>query len=231
MPTKTDVKRPYESDESTQTQEAEPLSIIGKPVMKVDAMAKVVGETMSADDLALPRMLFCKLKRSPHPHARIVNVDTSKAEAMPGVVAALVGAELPIPFGILPVSEDELALCIDKTRFVGDPVAAVAAVDEETAEAALDHIDVEYEVLQPIMSIEDALREDSEPIHAGELHKGRDDSAGANVHKAVSLEFGDLEEGSPKPTSCARTRSSFRATHTFPRNSMRRTLPTGPTAR
>ena len=188
MPTRTDVERP---EESTPTQEAEPLSIIGKPVMKVDAMAKVVGETMFADDLALPRMLFCKLKRSPHPHARIVNVDTSKAEAMPGVVAALVGAELPITFGILPVSQDEHALCIDKTRFVGDPVAAVAAVDEETAEAALDHIDVEYEVLQPIMSIEDALREDSEPIHAGELHK----SVEGNVHKAVSLEFGDLEEG------------------------------------
>ena len=197
MPTKTDVKRPEESTPTQElpTQEKDPLSIIGKPVMKVDAMAKVVGETMFADDLALPRMLFCKLKRSPHPHARILKVDTSKAAAMPGVVATLVGAELPIPFGILPVSEDEHALCIDKTRFVGDPVAAVAAVDEETAEAALDHIDVEYEVLQPIMSIEDALREDPEPIHAGELHKGRDESAGTNVHKAVSLEFGDVEEG------------------------------------
>ena len=192
MPTKTDVERP---SESTPIREAEPLSIIGKPLMKVDAMAKVVGETMFADDLALPRMLFCKLKRSPHPHARIVNVDTSKAEAMPGVVATLVGAELPIPFGILPVSQDEHALCIDKTRFVGDPVAAVAAVDEETAEAALDSIDVEYEVLQPIMSIEEALAEGSEPIHTGELHKGRDENAGTNVHKAVSLEFGDLDEG------------------------------------
>jgi len=191
MPTKTDIKPPKES---APTHEAEPLSIIGKPVMKVDAMAKVVGETLFADDLALPRMLFCKIKRSPHPHARIVRVDTSKAEAMPGVVAALVGAELPIPFGILPVSQDEHALCADKVRFVGDPVAAVAAIDEETAEAALDLIDVDYEVLQPIMSIEDALADDSEPIHTGELHRG-DDSVQGNVHKAVSLEFGDLEEG------------------------------------
>jgi 4-hydroxybenzoyl-CoA reductase alpha subunit len=172
----------------------EPLSIIGKPLMKVDAMAKVAGETLFADDLALPRMLFCKIKRSPHPHARIIKVDTRRAEALSGVVAVLVGAELPIPFGILPVSQDEHALCIDKARFVGDPVAAVAAVDEETAEAALEHIDVDYEVLQSIMTIEEALAADSEPIHTGELHRG-DDSVKGNVHKAVSLEFGDVEEG------------------------------------
>jgi len=174
--------------DSTPTQDTEPLSIIGKPVMKVDAMAKVVGETLFADDLALPRMLFCKLKRSPHPHARVLNVDTSRAEAMEGVVAVLVGSELPVPFGILPVSQDEHALCIDKVRFVGDPVAAVAAIDEETATVALELIDIEYEVLPPIMAIEEALAEDSEPIQTGKGIEG-------NVHKAVSLEFGDIEEG------------------------------------
>ncbi len=184
MPTKTDVT----PEESTPAQEAEPLSIIGKPLMKVDAMAKVAGETLFADDLAFPRMVFCKIKRSSHPHARIVNVDTSKAEALPGVLAVLVGKELPIPFGILPVSRDEHALCIDKVRFVGDPVAAVAAVDEETAEAALELIDVEYEVLQPIMSIEEALADTADPIHASERIDG-------NVHKAVTLQFGDIEEG------------------------------------
>ena len=184
MPTKTDVT----PEESTPTQEAELLSIIGKPLMKVDAMAKVAGETLFADDLAFPRMLFCKIKRSPHPYARIVNVDTSKAEALAGVRAVLVGSELPITFGILPVSQDEHALCLDKVRFVGDPVAAVAAVDEETAEAALEHINVEYEELQPIMSIEDALADTAEPIHASERIDG-------NVHKAVTLQFGDIEEG------------------------------------
>ena len=183
-PTKTDI----EPEESTPAQEAEPLSIIGKPLMKVDAMAKVAGETLFADDLAFPRMVFCKMKRSPHPHARIVNVDTSKAEAQPGVLAVLVGSELPIPFGILPVSQDEHALCIDKVRFAGDPVAAVAAVDEETAEAALELIEVEYEVLPPIMSIEDALADTAEPIHVSERIDG-------NVHKAVTLQFGDVEEG------------------------------------
>ena len=183
-PTKTDVA----PEQSSPAQEAEPLSIIGKPLMKVDAMAKVSGETLFADDLAFPRMVFCKMKRSPHPHARILNVDTSKAEVLPGVLAVLVGSELPIPFGILPVSQDEHALCIDKVRFAGDPVAAVAAVDEETAEAALEHIDVEYEVLPPIMSIEDALADTTDPIHESERIDG-------NVHKAVTLQFGDVEEG------------------------------------
>jgi 4-hydroxybenzoyl-CoA reductase subunit alpha len=184
MSTKTDV----DIEPAKPVQEEEPLTIIGKPNMKVDAMAKVSGETLFADDMALPRMLFCKIKRSPHPHARIVGVDTSRAEAMEGVVATLIGKELPIPFGILPVSEDEHALCIDKVRFVGDPVAAVAAVDEETAEEAIKRIEVDYEVLPPIMSIEEALASDEEPIHRSERVQG-------NVQKAVSLQFGDIEEG------------------------------------
>ena len=87
-------------------------------------------------------MLWCKLLRSPHPHARIVAIDTARARALPGVEAVLTGADLPIPFGILPVSQDEHALCPDVVRFVGDPVAAVAAIDEETALAACDLIEV-----------------------------------------------------------------------------------------
>jgi 4-hydroxybenzoyl-CoA reductase subunit alpha len=184
MSTKIDV----EPSEKTTAREAEPLTIIGKPNMKVDAMAKVSGETLFADDLALPRMLFCKMLRSPHPHARIVKVDVRKAQAMPGVVATLVGSELPIPFGILPVSQDEHALCPDKVRFVGDPVAAVAAIDEETAERALRLIEVEYEILPPVMSIEEALAPDAPVIHEDERYRG-------NVQKAVSLQFGDVEEG------------------------------------
>jgi len=163
------------------------LHIIGQPLPKVDAMAKVCGETVFVDDLSLPRMLYCKIKRSPHPHARILKVDTTGAQRLPGVVATLVGWELPIPFGILPVSQDEHALAIEKARFVGDPVAAVAAVDEETAELALRHIDVTYQVLRPIMSIEEALEEEEVRVH--------DYGPRGNIHKTVSLQFGDLEEG------------------------------------
>jgi 4-hydroxybenzoyl-CoA reductase alpha subunit len=185
--TKVRVKPKKKAPSASRPASEDGLSIIGQPLPKIDAMAKVTGETLFADDLSLPRMLYCKIKRSPHPHARILSVDTSAADALPGVVATLVGGELPIPFGILPVSQDEHALAIDKVRFVGDPVAAVAAVDEETAERALRHIDVKYELLRPIMSVEEALAEDDDRIH--------DYGSRGNVHKEVALQFGDIEEG------------------------------------
>ena len=91
----------------------EDLAVIGQPLEKVDAAAKVTGQTLFADDLVLPRMVYARLLRSPHPHARIRRLDVSRAAAHPGVLATLVGAELPIPFGILPVSQDEHALALD----------------------------------------------------------------------------------------------------------------------
>src|SRR6266581_745989 len=99
------------------------LRVVGKALRKVDATAKVTGATRFADDLFLPRMLYAKLLRSPHAHALITGIDTSRAQALPGVKAVLTGKDLPIPFGILPVSQDEHALAPDKVRFVGDPVA------------------------------------------------------------------------------------------------------------
>jgi 4-hydroxybenzoyl-CoA reductase alpha subunit len=163
------------------------LRVVGKAHRKVDAVAKVTGATKFADDLTLPRMLFCKLLRSPHPHARIVRVDTSKAAQLTGVKAVLTGKDLPIPFGILPVSQDEHALCPEKVRFIGDPVAAVAATTEETATAALDLIDVTYELLRPIGSAEDAVAHPEPRIH--------DYGDSGNLHKLIHLEFGDVEEG------------------------------------
>ncbi len=124
---------------------------IGKSWDQVDAMAKAKGETEYADDLFLPRMLYAKMLRSPHPHARIKNIDLTKALKRRGVIAALTGRDVPIPFGILPVSQDEEALCVEKVRMIGDPVAAIAAIDEETAEAALDDIVVEYEIFPSIL--------------------------------------------------------------------------------
>jgi 4-hydroxybenzoyl-CoA reductase alpha subunit len=161
------------------------LRVVGRALPKVDAVAKVTGRTRFADDLSLPRMLHCKLLRSTTPHAEIRAIDTRRAEAMAGVFAVLTGADLPIPYGILPVSVDEHALCLDKVRFVGDPVAAVAAVDEETAEEACRAIDVQYAPLEPVASIEDALDAENPRIHLyGDGH---------NVHKAVALEFGDVD--------------------------------------
>src|SRR5438477_338174 len=163
------------------------LRVVGKAIRKVDATAKVTGATRFADDLFLPRMLYAKLLRSPHPHARITGIETSKAQALPGVKAVLTGRDLPIPFGILPVSQDEHALAIDKVRFVGDPVAGIAAASEEIATAALDLIDVRYESLRPITDAEDAITHPEPRIH--------DYGDSGNLHKLVNLEFGDVAEG------------------------------------
>jgi 4-hydroxybenzoyl-CoA reductase alpha subunit len=165
------------------TQSTEEFSIVGKPLTKPDAFAKVSGQTKFADDLALPRMLYGRILRSPHPHARILHVDTDRARALPGVLAVLTGDDLPVKFGILPVSQDEEALAREKVRYVGDPIAAVAASDEWIADEALDLIEMQFQELPHVMSIEQAIAADGEPIHGS-----------SNVHKAVALEFGDTED-------------------------------------
>src|SRR5256712_3619275 len=102
------------------------MRVVGKPLPKVDAAAKVTGRALYADDIALPRTLHCKILRSPHPHARILSIDTAAAKRIPGVLAVITGLDLPIKFGILPVTQDERALEHEKVRYVGDPIAAAA---------------------------------------------------------------------------------------------------------
>ncbi|HEX6507874.1 MAG TPA: aldehyde oxidase, partial [Chloroflexota bacterium] len=128
------------------------LAVIGKPNLKYDWHSKLTGAARYTDDLRLPRMIYGRLLRSPYPHARILRVDTSRAEALPGVFAVVTGKDFPVPYGILPSSQDETALAVDKVRYVGEAVAAVAAVDEWTAEEACNCIEVVYEPLQPLMS-------------------------------------------------------------------------------
>ncbi|MHC4861357.1 MAG: molybdopterin cofactor-binding domain-containing protein, partial [Planctomycetota bacterium] len=159
--------------------------LIGKSPRKIDGLSKCTGVTQFADDLSMPRMLYAKLHRSPVAHARIVEIDASEAEAMPGVLAVLTGEAMPETFGILPVSQDEHALCLDRVRFVGDPVAAVAAVDEETAFAAMNAIKVEYEPLPEVFSPEKAIENETPPLH--------DYGDDGNVHKRVSMQFGDVD--------------------------------------
>jgi 4-hydroxybenzoyl-CoA reductase alpha subunit len=160
--------------------------VIGVPRRRVDARAKVTGQTRFADDIFLPRMAHCKLLRSPHPHARIRKIDTSRALAHPGVYLVLTGKDLPIEYGILPVSQDEQALCLDHVRHVGDPVAAVIAREELTAFEALDLIDVDYDILATISDPEEALATREPRIH----EYGEE----GNIHKRVALEFGDVEK-------------------------------------
>ena len=162
------------------------MKIIGVPRRRVDGRAKVTGQTKFADDLMLPRTVHCKLLRSPLPHARILAIDTARALAHPGVHLVLTGREFPIPYGILPVSQDEHALAIDRVRFVGDPVAAVVARDELTAFEALDLIDVQYEPLRTFSTPEESLAHPAPRIH--------EYGDSGNIHKLVSLRFGDVDQ-------------------------------------
>ena len=130
-------------------------------------------------------MLYAKILRSSVAHARILSIDTSEAEAMEGVQAVLTGRDLPVSFGILPVSQDEHALSIDRVRFVGDPVVAVAAVDEDTAFRAIQRIQVETEEIPAVYDPARAIRNETPPIH--------DYGDDGNVHKRVSMCFGDVE--------------------------------------
>src|ERR1700680_3411246 len=118
------------------------FSIIGKSIAMVDAAGKTTGAGKYTDDLSLPSMLTGKILHSPHPHARIKRIDTSRAENLDGVVAVVVGSDAPNPYGILPVGHDEHALALDKVRYVGDNVACVVAVDDATADKALEFLDV-----------------------------------------------------------------------------------------
>src|SRR5256886_13933525 len=133
------------------------MKVVGKPRRRVDGRAKVTGQTRFADDIALPRMVHLKLLRSPHAHALIESLDVGRAQAHRGVHLVLTGKDFPVTFGILPMTQDEYALAPEHVRYVGDPVAAVIARDEQTAFEALDLIDVGYQPLKTISDPEQAL--------------------------------------------------------------------------
>ncbi|MDQ2913193.1 MAG: molybdopterin-dependent oxidoreductase [Chloroflexota bacterium] len=163
------------------------FSVIGRRLPKVNSWAHLTGEARYADDLFLPRMLYGRLLRSTRPHARIRRVDVSRALAHPGVIAVVTGADMPEKMGIMPSTQDETALAVDRVRYVGEPVAAVAALDEDTAFDALSLIQVDYEDLEPIFTIEEALEREDVKIH--------EEVKRANVFKEVHLSFGDLDGG------------------------------------
>ena len=152
------------------------LNVIGKPIPKVDALPRCTGKLQYADDLTFPEMLFCKIYRSPYAHAFIKKIDLSKAKKIPGVVKILTGEDFSIPFGILPVSQDEYPLSNKEVRYVGEPIAAFAALDEESAYQAAKAISIEFEIVKPSMSIEESLKQ-------------------GMIHKSAGLEFGDIEKG------------------------------------
>ena len=169
--------------------EAGEHTVLGRRNRRYEGHAKSTGLELYTDDLALPGMLHGKILRSPHPHARIIAIDTSAAEAIAGVHAVLTGADMPTLYGIIPWTRDEHALALDRVRHVGDAVAAVAAVDEETANRALDAIHVEYEVLAAILEPREALESS-----AVQIHEPTKEGRNGNVTKHVLLEFGPVDE-------------------------------------
>ena len=139
-------------------------SPIGESKPRIDAHVKVTGAALYADDIQFGAgLLYARIKRSPHPHARIISIDTSKAKALPGVKAVVTGEDFPGYIGLY--LRDRHIFCREFVRYVGDPVAGVAAISQEIAENALELIDVEYELLEPVFDPEFGNNPDAPLIH------------------------------------------------------------------
>lgn len=178
------------TEEELEALREEDFSVVGTRHRRIDGLDKSTGRAVYTDDIALPGMLHGKILRSPHPHARIVSIDTSRAEALEGVHAVVTGRDMPVKYGIIPWTRDEEPLCVERVRYIGDAVAAVAAVDEETATRALALIDVEYEILPPILEPELAL---DPPEGVPPIHEPGKPGRNGNVTKYVKLEFGEVD--------------------------------------
>ncbi|OAN44713.1 4-hydroxybenzoyl-CoA reductase subunit alpha [Paramagnetospirillum marisnigri] len=157
---------------------------VGARTPLVDGVEKVTGKARYTADIAAKDALVGRILRSPVAHARILSIDTTAAEALDGVICVCTGAETPVPFGVLPIAENEYPLARDKVRYRGDPVAAVAAVDELTAEKALGLIKVEYEALPAYTTAKAAMKPGAVAIH---------DDKPNNILREVHAEFGDVE--------------------------------------
>ena len=179
------------------------MSSIGENALRVDGPAKVTGAAQYTGDLEFPGLAYVKVSRSVHPHARVVSVDASAAEALPGVVAVLTGADLPpghSHFG--PVVKDQPIVAVDRVRYAGEVVAAVAADEPGIAEEAVELIHVEYEPLAPVLDPMEAMEPGAPVLHEtrvqseSRLDKGHyhyEDRA--NVLTSYSVGRGDMEEG------------------------------------
>ena len=164
----------------------EEYSVIGKRVPRIDAKEKVMGQAKYAADYSLQGMLWCKVARAPYPHARILNIDTSRAERLPGVKGVVTGKDFGgWTWGFMATTRDEPPLAVEKVRYLYEGVAAVAAVDEETAEEACELIKVEYEELPGVFDPEEAMKAGSPVIH---------DYRPNNVSVEYHWSFGDVDK-------------------------------------
>ncbi|MBN1106202.1 MAG: molybdopterin-dependent oxidoreductase [Deltaproteobacteria bacterium] len=164
----------------------EAYSVIGKRVPRIDGLAKVTGEAKYAADVEMPGMLWCKMLRGPHAHARILTIDTSRAERLPGVKGVLTAKDFGgWKWGWMPKTRDEAPLAQNKVRYLAEAVAAVAAVDEETAEEATELIHVEYEELPGVFDPEAAMKEGAPLLY---------DHVKNNIGWEFHMDYGDVEK-------------------------------------
>jgi xanthine dehydrogenase molybdenum-binding subunit len=165
----------------------EARNVIGQPLPRIDVQGKVTGQTRYVNDMKLPGMLTGKILRSPHAHARIISIDVSQAEKLPGVRAIITAKDTPmIPFSFVKGLADKLPLCSDKVLYEGDDIAAVAADDLETAEKAIRLIKVDYQILPVVQDPEEAMK-DGAPL----LHEDKKSNVAFELHK----EFGNVKQG------------------------------------
>ena len=183
---------------------------IGQPVTRKDALEKATGATLYAADLTVDGCAYIKILRSPHHHAKILNIDKAEAEAIPGVLAVLTGEDVKGTNILKMAGDEQPILCKDKVRFIGDPVAAVVAISEEMASHALKKIEVTYEPLEPVLTPEEALKETikvhddrpnlffEQPIIHGDAEKGFSESEVAieRTYTTQTVEHAYLENDS-----------------------------------
>ncbi len=168
------------------------FTTVTKPQVRSDAFLKAAGTAKYATDYLIPGTLTAKVLHSPHTHARIVSIDTSKAKTLPGVVAVITAADLPkVMTGRW--LKDRTVLAWDEVRHIGDAVAAVAAVDEETAEEALELIKVEYEVLPAVFDPMEALKPDAPLVHKDMAsYEPKKRECRGNIHLEHKMARGDV---------------------------------------
>lgn len=188
-----DAVESFVKDEQTENKAHSKFKMVGQGRPYIEATKKVQGIANYADDIKTKNVLFTKFLRSTQAHAKIISINKSKAESLVGVRAVITGEELPVKFGVLPISQDETAMAVEKTRYIGEIIVAVAADTEEIAATACKLIEVEYSPIRPFFDMIEACEDvgDDEQIHDHCKFNN-------NVHKKAELRFGDQQKGLDK---------------------------------
>ncbi|MDI1353613.1 MAG: molybdopterin-dependent oxidoreductase [bacterium] len=184
------VKDTTINSEKDKTDEHSKYKMVGHGRPYIEAERKANGSAEYADDIRIKNTLHCKFVRSIHPHAKINAIHTEKAKQLEGVKAVLTGKDLPISFGVLPISQDETALAVEKTRYVGEIVVAIAAETEEIAEAACRLVKIDYSPYKAFFEMDESV---SDVGHHEKIHHHT--KFNNNIHKKAELRFGDQRKG------------------------------------